>query len=95
MTKQLDELVTYLKSLTDEELRDLATTPEWALFIYEVYRTRPGEPLTLERIEMDSRICRQWPCSTEFYRAQVELNRQRFEHSPNRRSSNVAVSSSR
>ena len=40
-------------------------------------KLRPGEELTLERIEMDAQICRQWPAGTEYYEAQVELNRQR------------------
>jgi hypothetical protein len=46
-----------------------------------LYKIRPGEPLTLERIEMDAQICREYPCSTEYYAAQVELNRQRSRHS--------------
>jgi hypothetical protein len=77
MTKQVDALVAHLKSLSDEELRDLATTPEWAYFMHKVYRIRPGEPLTLERIEMEARICREYPCAIEFYEAQVELARHR------------------
>jgi hypothetical protein len=40
-----------------------------------------GDELTLERVEMNARICRQFPCSTEFYQAQVELTRQQFQHS--------------
>jgi hypothetical protein len=83
MTPSVEELIAHLNRLSDEELRELATTPEWALFMHKVYRIRPGEPLTLERIEMDAQICRQYPCSTEFYRAQVELSRQRFQHSGN------------
>jgi hypothetical protein len=81
MTKRVDELVAHLKSLSDKELRDLATTPEWALFMHKLYRIRPGEPLTLERIEMDAQICRQYPASTEYYQAQVELSRQRSQYS--------------
>jgi hypothetical protein len=81
MTKKVEELIAHLRTLTDEELRELATTPEWALFMHKVYRIRPGEPLTLERIEMDAQICREYPCSTEFYKAQMELNRQRSRHS--------------
>jgi hypothetical protein len=49
--------------------------------MHKVYRIRPGEPLTLERIEMDAYICREYPASTAFYEVQVELNRQRFQHS--------------
>ena len=79
MTERVDELVAHLKRLTDEELRKLATTPEWALFMHRVYGIRPGDELTLERIEMDAQICRQYPCSTEYYAAQVELSRQRFQ----------------
>ena len=82
MTERVDEFVAALKRLTDKELRELATTVEWALFMHKGYRIRPGEPLTLERIEMDAQICREYPCSTEFYRAQAELSRQRFQHSP-------------
>jgi hypothetical protein len=78
MTVKVDELIAHLKSLSDHELWELSATPEWALFMHKVYRIRPGEPLTLERIEMDAQICRQWPASTEYYEAQVELNRQRM-----------------
>ena len=82
MTKQVEELITNLKGLSEKELRELATTPEWALFMHKVYRIRPREPLTLEAIDMDAQICREYPCSTEFYEAQVELNRQRMaQHS--------------
>ena len=81
MTERVDELIAHLKRLTDEELRDLATTPEWAYFMHRLYKLRPGDELTLERVEMDARICRQSPCSTEFYQAQLELTRQQFQHS--------------
>jgi hypothetical protein len=37
----------------------------------------------LERVEMEAQICRQYPCSTEFYKAQVELAQQRIRHSRN------------
>ena len=30
-------------------------------------KLRPGYELTLERIEMDAQICREYPCSTEYY----------------------------
>ena len=70
-----------LKRLTDEELRELATTPEWAYFMHRLWKLRPADELTLERIEMDTQVCREYPCSTEFYRAQAELSRQRFQHS--------------
>jgi hypothetical protein len=60
-----------------QELLELATTPEWAYFMHRVYKLRPGDELTLERIEMDAQMCRQYPASTEFYRAQAELSRQR------------------
>jgi hypothetical protein len=40
-----------------------------------------GDELTVERIEMDALVHRQHPCSTEFYKAQMELNRQRFQRS--------------
>jgi hypothetical protein len=49
--------------------------------MHRLWKLRPGDKLTLERIEMDAQICRQWPASTEYYEAQVELNRQRFQHS--------------
>jgi hypothetical protein len=81
MTERVDELVSHLKSLSDEELRELAGTSEWAYFIHRVYKLRPADELTLERVEWDAQICRQYPCSTEFYEAQVELNRQRFQYS--------------
>jgi hypothetical protein len=81
MTKNVDEFIAAIKRLTDEELRELATTPEWAYFMHRVYKLRPGDELTLERIEMDAQICRQYPCSTEYYEAQVELYRQRSRHS--------------
>jgi hypothetical protein len=61
MTKQVEELIAHLRSLSDEALRELATTPEWALFMHKVYRSSPGQELTLERIEWDARICRQYP----------------------------------
>jgi hypothetical protein len=73
--------VAALKRLTDEELRELATTPEWAYFMHRLWKLRPADELTLERIEMDTQVCREYPCSTEFYRAQAELSRQRFQHS--------------
>ena len=40
-------------------------------------KLRPGDELTVERIEQDAWVCRQWPCATEYYKAQMELNRQR------------------
>jgi hypothetical protein len=81
MTERVDELIAHLKRLTDEELRALATTPEWALFMHSMYRLRNGDEWTVERIEMDAQVCREYPCSTEFYRAQAELFRQRFQDS--------------
>ena len=36
MTGQVEELIAHLEGLTDDELRDLATTPEWALFMCRV-----------------------------------------------------------
>ena len=45
------------------------------------YKIRMGDELTVERIEMDALVHRQHPCSTEFYKAQMELNRQRFQRS--------------
>ena len=35
--------------------------------------------MTLERIEWDAAICREYPASNEYYAAQVQLNRQRFD----------------
>ena len=32
-------------------------------------------------LEMDAQICRQYRCSTEYYEAQVELNRQLHQYS--------------
>lgn len=75
MTPQVEELIAHLKSLSDEALRELATTPEWAYFMHRLYKLRPGDELTVERIEMDARIHREYPCSTEYYKAQVELAR--------------------
>ena len=80
MTERVDELVAALTALSEEELRDLATTPEWALFMHRVYKLRPADELTVERIEMDAQVCREYPCSTEFYQAQVELSRERSRH---------------
>ena len=77
MTKNVDEFIAAIKRLTDEELRELATTPEWALFMHRLYKLRPGDELTLERVEMDAQICRQYPCSTEFYRARADEARHR------------------
>jgi hypothetical protein len=77
MTEQVEELVNAIKRLTDEELLELQSTPEWAYFMHRVYRIHPGDELTLERVEMDARICREYPCSTEYYKAQVELARHR------------------
>ena len=51
------------------------------LFMHRLWKLRPGEELTLERVEMDAQICREYPCSTEFYKAKVELSRQRSQHS--------------
>jgi hypothetical protein len=84
MTKKVDEFIAHIKSLSDEELRELATTPEWALFMHKLYGIRPGESLTVERIEMDALIHQQYQCSTEYYAAQVELNRERFEYQQSR-----------
>ena len=81
MTERVDDLVAHLKRLTHEELRELATTPEWAYFMHRLYKLRLGDELTLERVEMDARVCREYPCSTEYYEAQVELYRQRSRHS--------------
>jgi hypothetical protein len=52
-----------------------------AYFMCSLYKLRPGDEFTLERVEMDAQICRQYPASTEYYEAQVELNRQRTRHS--------------
>lgn len=81
MTERVDELVAALKRLSDDELRELAATVEWAYFMHRLYKLRSGDELTLERIEMDAQVCRQYPASTEYYKAQVELSRQRFQHS--------------
>ena len=81
MSKRVDDIVAHLQNLSKEAIRELATTPEWAYFMHRVYKLRPGDELTIERIEMDAEICRQYPCSTEFYQAQMELSRQRFEYS--------------
>jgi hypothetical protein len=85
MTEQVDEFIAHLKRLSDEELRKLAATVEWAYFMHRVYKVRPGDELTLERVEVDAQVCRQYPCSTEFYRAQVELSRQRLAGSTHHR----------
>ena len=81
MSKRVDDLIAHLKSLSDEALREQATTPEFAYLMHRVYKLRPQDDWTVERIEMDAQICRQWPASTEYYEAQVELNRQRFQYS--------------
>jgi hypothetical protein len=49
--------------------------------MHRLYKLRPADELTLERIEMDARVCREYPCSTEYYKAQVEFSRQRIRHS--------------
>ena len=77
----LTELIAAIKRLSDEELQQLRTTPEWAFFMHRLYKLRPADELTLERIEMDARVCREYPCSTEYYKAQVEFSRQRIRHS--------------
>ncbi len=33
--------------------------------MHKLYRIRPGEELTLERIEMDALVHQRYPCSTE------------------------------
>ena len=81
MTERVDELVAHLRRLSDEELRELSATAEWAHFMHRLYKLRPADELTLERIEMDARVCREYPCSTEFYEAQMELGLQRSRHS--------------
>jgi hypothetical protein len=81
MTERVDELVAHLKRLTDEELRELATTPEWAYFMHRLWKLRPEDELTVERMEMDARVCQNYPASTEYYRAQAHLARQRYRHS--------------
>jgi hypothetical protein len=48
--------------------------------MHRVYKLRPADELTVERIEMDAQVCREYPCSTEFYQAQVELSRERSRH---------------
>ena len=61
---------------------EFATTPEWAYCMHRLWKLRPGDELTLERVEMDAQICRQYPAaSTEYYQAQVELSRQQGQHS--------------
>jgi hypothetical protein len=77
MTGQVEELITAIKGLSEAELLELQATPEFALFLHKLYKLRPGDELTLERIEMDAHICREYPCSTDFYRAQSELARPR------------------
>ena len=42
MTGQVEELIAHLEGLTDDELRDLATTPEWALFMRRLCEATPG-----------------------------------------------------
>jgi hypothetical protein len=81
MTAQVEELIAHIKSLSDDELRELSTTVEWAYFMHRLYKLRPGDEMTIQRVEMDVRVCREYPCSTEFYKAQMELNRQRSRHS--------------
>jgi hypothetical protein len=64
MTEKVDELIAAIKRLSDEELHELRTTVEWAYFMHRLYKLRSGDELTLERVEMDAQICRQYPCST-------------------------------
>jgi hypothetical protein len=45
--------------------------------MHRLYQLRPDDELTLERVEMDAQICRQYPCSTEFYRARADEARHR------------------
>jgi hypothetical protein len=40
--------------------------------MHRLWKLRPGDELTLERIEMDARVCPEYPCSIEFYRAQAD-----------------------
>ena len=37
----------------------------------------PEDELTVDSLEMDALLCQNYPYSTEFYRAQAELARQR------------------
>jgi hypothetical protein len=64
MTERVEECIAAIKRLSDEERRELATAPESAYFMHRLYKFRPGDPLTLERVEMDAQMCRQFPCST-------------------------------
>jgi hypothetical protein len=82
MTRQVEELLDRLNCLSDDELRELATTPEWAYFMHRLYKLRPGQEWTVEAVDMDRQVCLQYPCSTEFYKAQMELNRQRSHQHP-------------
>jgi hypothetical protein len=50
--------------------------------MHRLWKLSPGDELTLERVEMDAQVCRQYPCSTEYYRAQAELSRQWSLHQP-------------
>ena len=40
-------------------------------------KLRPGNELTVERVEMDARACARYSCSTEFYRARAAEARHR------------------
>jgi hypothetical protein len=64
MTERVEEFIAAIKRLSDEERRELAPTPESAYFMHHLYKLLPGDPLTLERAEMDAQIYRQFPCST-------------------------------
>ena len=54
--------------------------------MHRLWKLRPEVELTLvERMEMDTRICWECSCSTEYYKAQVELARHRLRfHSQKR-----------
>ena len=45
--------------------------------MHRLYKLRPGQEWTVERVEMDARVSARYPCSTEFYRAQADEARHR------------------
>jgi hypothetical protein len=42
MTKKVEEFIAWFKGLSAEELRDLATTPDWAYLMHRLWKLRPG-----------------------------------------------------
>jgi hypothetical protein len=77
VSANVDEFVAKIQALTAEELLHLSTTPEFGLLMCRLFRLHHVQEWTVQTLEMDAWARENYPCSEQFYEAQVELNRQR------------------